>query len=120
MTRPPDRMRRVQRNDLARDQPIEQHADAGKMLLDRRRRHFAAQLLDIASHMHRLHILQPVNALRFAPLQERSGSAGVGLARVLVADVDGKKIDETLSRTFSRLSDEYRQKIGAAVWLYDL
>jgi hypothetical protein len=34
-----------------------------------------AQLLDIASNMHRLHIRQPVNALLFAPVQEGSGIA---------------------------------------------
>jgi hypothetical protein len=45
--------------------------------------------------MHRLHILQPVNPLRFAPVQEPSGSAGVGFARLLVADGDGEELEET-------------------------
>ena len=87
-------MRRVGRHHLACHQPIEQHADAGEMLLDRRRRHLAAQLLDIASNMHRLHVLQPTDPLPFAPVQKRGGSAAISNARVFVADVDGEEFNE--------------------------
>ena len=87
-------MRWVRRHHLPRHQPIEQHTDAGQVLLDGGRRHFLGELLDIGGDMHRLHVLQPVNPLPFAPVQKRSGSAAISFARVFVADVDGEEFEE--------------------------
>jgi integrase len=58
-----------------------------------------AQLRDVASNMRRLHILQPVNVLLLAPVQEGSGIASVGFARV-VADGDGEKFKEGREASF--------------------
>jgi hypothetical protein len=46
---------RIDRHDLADHKPIEQMADRGEALLNRRRRSRARQLLDIAGDVHRLH-----------------------------------------------------------------
>ena len=53
-----DGMRGIQRKDLAGDQPIEEHAQAGEVLFDRRRGPFPAQLLDVSGHVDRLQFAQ--------------------------------------------------------------
>ena len=40
-------MSRIGRDDLARDQPVEQHADGGEVLLDRRLLEILAERLDV-------------------------------------------------------------------------
>jgi hypothetical protein len=61
-------MRRVDRNHLAGDQPIEQHADTGEMLLDRRSRYTSAELLYISGDMDGLDFIERANPLRFRSL----------------------------------------------------
>ncbi len=46
-------MCRVGSDDLAGDQPIEEYADGGQVLLDSRFRADAAELLDITGDVHR-------------------------------------------------------------------
>ena len=57
-------------------QPVEQHADAGEVLLDGRRGAFPAQLLDIGGDMHRLHVGERVMPLLLAPAQEQRRRRG--------------------------------------------
>jgi hypothetical protein len=52
---PAHRRRRVDRYDLASDQPIEQMTDRGEPLLDARRRELARVGLDPGGDVHRLH-----------------------------------------------------------------
>jgi hypothetical protein len=44
------RMRRIDRDDLAGDQPVEQHADRGEVLLDRRLLKFLPEIGSIATN----------------------------------------------------------------------
>ncbi len=52
--RPAHRGSRVKRHDLAHDQPVEQVADGGELLLHRRRGTLTSLALDPRSHMQRL------------------------------------------------------------------
>jgi hypothetical protein len=62
---PPHGMREVDRHQIVGDQPVEEHANAGEMLVDRGRLNARAQLLDILSNVHWLDLIKrrddPVN-----------------------------------------------------------
>jgi hypothetical protein len=105
MLRPTHRMRRVDREDLADDEPIEQHADRGKVLFDGRPGRRALfhcriagvghlQRFDIRSDMERLDIDEPADAVLIEPGEERAHSSVTGHACVVVLDRGGEKIEE--------------------------
>ena len=56
-------MRRIGRDDLAGDEPVEQHADRGEVLLDGRLLEAFPEATDIGRDMHRLDIDQLVDIL---------------------------------------------------------
>ena len=102
---PAHRMRRVDREDLADDEPVEQHADRSQMLLDGRPcrgalpdgaiagiRHL--QRLQIGGDVKRLDIGELADAVLFEPGEERADGPVIGQARVVVLDLGGKKIEE--------------------------
>jgi hypothetical protein len=63
-------MRWVGGDDLAGDQPVEQHADGSQMLLDRRLRHGVLQVLDIGRYMQRFDVGDAANAMAVAPAEK--------------------------------------------------
>jgi hypothetical protein len=66
----------------------------GEMLLDRWRRHFPEELLDIGGYMHRLNAGEFANSLSFTPAQKIRRSSRVRCPRVAVADVNGEEFEE--------------------------
>ena len=64
---------RIDRHDLAHDQPVEQHPDAGEMLLDGGRRNPLQQLLDVGGDVDGLDVAQMGDAAGLAPGGEFSG-----------------------------------------------
>jgi hypothetical protein len=60
-------MRRIRGHDLARHQPVEQHADAVEMLLNGRSRAQLAQLLDVGRDVNWLHALDALDTPALAP-----------------------------------------------------
>ena len=86
-------MSRVDGNDLAGDQPIEEHADGGQVLLDGALGMRLAELLDVAGDMNRLDRFERQVAL-FTPIRKFRDGAEVRLARVPVPDVGGEKLPE--------------------------
>ena len=78
MTRPAHRRRRIHRHDLAGDQPVEQVADGGKMLLDCGSREIAALDLDPARHMQGLDLGQGSDAPTLAPGEKLAHRPRVG------------------------------------------
>ena len=67
------RMSRIGRDDLAGDQPVEQHADGGEVLLDRRLLEILAKRLDIGRDMQRLDIGDLADLVMVAPGEEPRG-----------------------------------------------
>ena len=108
MARPAHGVRRIGRHDLAGDQPVEEHADTGQVLLDRGRRPFRLQGLDVGGDMHRLHILQPAKTALLAPDEEGARRPGVGRPGVAVADIDGEELEEAPSGPLPRPRDQRR------------
>jgi len=92
--RPAHRAGRVDWHDLAGHQPIEQVTDRSEPLLDARRGQFACCLLDPGCDMHRLHGRDRRHADGRAPGQEFLSSAGIGPARVRVADIGGEEFEK--------------------------
>ena len=64
------RMGRVGREDLAGDQPVEQHADRSEVLLDRRLFKILPQALDIGGDVQRLDIGDLAEMVVVAPGEE--------------------------------------------------
>src|ERR1017187_8583927 len=106
MTRPPDGVRRVRRHHLPDDEPVEQHADTGQMLLDRGSRALALQQFDIRGHMYRLDAPERVNPLPFAPVQEVSRGPRISGPRIPVADVDSEVFEEAQRGSIPCTGDE--------------
>ncbi len=109
VARPAHGMRRIPGDDLARYQPVKEHANAGEMLLDGRSFAHLAQLLDIGRHMHRLHVLDARDASALGPAQERAGRLPIRRPSVSVADLDGEEFQKAPSGIFTGLRDERRK-----------
>jgi hypothetical protein len=92
-------VRRIHINDLANDEPVNEHADCSKAPLYRRFGKALAKALDVARDIHGLHVRQIVHttALR-AEFQNLTGRAVVRPPRVLVPDVRCEEIEESLGR----------------------
>jgi hypothetical protein len=55
---PAHRVCGIGRHDLAGDEPMEEHADGGQVLLDARLGQHGAELLDLAGDVDRLNVLK--------------------------------------------------------------
>ena len=88
------RMGRIGGDDLAGDQPVEQHADGGQVLLDGRLLEILAQRLDIGGDMQRLDIGDLADLVLVAPGEEPAAGPVIGRAGVLVADGRGEEFEE--------------------------
>jgi hypothetical protein len=84
MARPAHRSGRIDRHDLAGDEPVEQMTDRGEPLLDARGGQLARRQLDPRRDMHRLNGGDRWHADARAPAEEFIGRAGIGAARVRV------------------------------------
>ena len=87
---------RVGFEHLANHKPVEQHPQSCEVDLDRGRCQAGAQGLDVGRDVHRLDVLQVAEAVLFPPGGEGLHGAGIGPARVRVADVGGEELDEAL------------------------
>jgi hypothetical protein len=94
MLGPAYRMRRIDGEDLADDEPIEQHADRREVLFDRGFGGRRLQRLDIGGDMHGLDIGELADAVLLDPGEERAHGPVISHARVLVADVGRKEFQK--------------------------
>ena len=85
MIRPTHRASGVYGQDLADDEPVEEHPDSGEMELDGGRRHPGLQFFDVGGDVDRLDLAQ---------LGEAGCSPGVGFAGVRVTDMGGEELDD--------------------------
>jgi hypothetical protein len=95
-------MRRIRRDHSADDEPIEQHADRGEVLLDGRLFEFFSQPADIGRDVHRLDVGQLLDILApIAPGEEAPAGVKVRVTRVLVVDCDAEKFEEASHGLFA-------------------
>jgi hypothetical protein len=115
MLRAADRMCRVRRDDLAGDQPIEQHADCGEMLFHRRFLEPALHRLDIGSDVQRLDIGNAAELVLIAPGEESGDGPVIGHAGVFVADGGSEEFQEAPCRLVAGIGDDRGTMISAAM-----
>ena len=106
--RPPHRMGRIGRDDLASDQPVEQHANGGEVLLHRRLFKILAERFDIGGDMQRLDISDFTNGVMITPGEEPHDGVIVSRARVLVADRRGEEFEEAARGLLAGVGDHSR------------
>jgi len=102
------RVGRVHGQHLADDQPIEQHADGGEVLLDRRLGRRLLQHLDIGGDVHGLDIGQLTDAVLLDPAEEVAHGPVISDAGVLVADLGCKEFEEAPGCMVAGPSDQRR------------
>ena len=73
------RMSGIDRDHLADDEPVEQHADRSEVLLDGRLLKILAERPDVGRDMHRLDRDELIDAFGFAPGEEPPARAEIGL-----------------------------------------
>ena len=89
-------MGRINLNNVADDQPVEQHPERGEMLLDRWRRQFGLQILYESGDVKRLHAGKLVDVFLAAPGGEAPRRVKVCPARVIVVDLRREEFEHAL------------------------
>jgi hypothetical protein len=79
-------MRGVGCDNLAGDQPVEQHADGSQVLLHRGLLKVLAERLDIGGDVQRLDVGELAELMMLAPGEEPADRMQIGCSGVLVAD----------------------------------
>ncbi len=92
---PTYRMRRIDRDDLADDEPVKHHADRREMLLDGRLLEILAMRLDRGGDVQRLDIGDFADLVMVAPGDEPDAGVMIRHAGVLVANGGGEEFEET-------------------------
>jgi len=101
--------------DLAGDQPIDQHADGGQVLLDGRLLEILAERLNIGGDMQRLDVGDLADLMPVAPGEEPHDGMVISLPRVLVADGGGEEFQKAARGLVASLGDHARHHdVGVA------
>ena len=87
-------MGRVDFENLAGDEPVEEHPESGQVLLHRGGRHVPLQVLDEGGDVEGLDAGQLGQAVGFAPSGETAGRVQVGAAGVVVVDLRGEEFEK--------------------------
>ncbi len=95
-------------DDLAGDQPIDQHADRGEVLLDGWLLEVLTERLDIGGDMQRLDIGNFADLVLIDPGEEPHGGAVIGLPCVLVADGGGEEFQKAARGLFAGVGNHAR------------
>ena len=108
----PDRTRGVEGQDLADDEPVEEHPERSEVLLDARRRERPGELLDVGRDHHGLELAQG-EASVLAPLGEAAHGREVGEARVPVPEVGGEELPEAPLRVLGGGEERRRRRVAS-------
>jgi hypothetical protein len=100
--------------DGAGDEPIEQHADRGEVLLDGRLRHSVLERLYIGGDVERLDIDQRDDPGGIEPSEEVRDRPVIGHPGVLVPDGGSKEFQEAADRGVAGAGDRRRHDQAAA------
>jgi hypothetical protein len=111
---PAHRVRRIDGEDLADDQPVEQHADRGQVLFHRGLRGRHLKRLYIGGDVNRLDIVELANAVLLDPGEEVAHGPVIGHPGVFVADLGGEKLNEASRRVIADIGDNRRHSERAA------
>ena len=114
MLRAADGVSGIGGDNLAGDQPVEQHADGSQVLLDRRLRHRRLQVLDIGRDVERLDIGDLANAVPFAPSEKLADRPVVGQPGVLVPDGRCEELQEPARCGIAGVRDHARHHDAVA------
>ena len=87
---------RVHVQDVTGHQPVEEHAQRGQVLLHGGRGKLPLQVLDEGGDVDGLDAGELVDATAGAPVREAAGGVQVRLARVVVIDLGGEKLQDAL------------------------
>ena len=87
-------MGRVDFENLAGDEPVEEHPERGQVLFHRGRRHLPLQVLDEGGDMEGLDAGQLGQAVGFAPGGKTAGGVQIGAAGVVVVDLRGEEFEK--------------------------
>ena len=114
------RMRRIGGDHLAGDEPVEQHADRGEVLLDGRFLEVLAEAADVSRDVHRFDVDELLDILApIAPGEEAPAGMQVRVARVLVVDRDGEELQKPAHRVFAGRGDDRRHDRSGRVSGFD-
>ena len=83
----------IEGEDLADDEPVEEHAQRGQVLLDARSGKRARELLDVGGDHHGLHLVER-EATTLAPVGEAPDGSEVGEPGIGIADMGGEELPE--------------------------
>jgi hypothetical protein len=108
------RMRRVDSEDLADDQPVEQHANGRKVLLHRRLGGRRLQRLDIGRDVDRLDIGEFADLVLLDPGKKVAHGPVIGHAGIFVSDLCGEEFEEAAGRMIPDIRDHCRHRERAA------
>ena len=97
-----DGMGRVDFENLAGDEPVEEHSKGGQVLLHRGRGHPALQVLDEGGDVKGLDAGQLGQAVGVAPVGKAAGRIQIGSAGVVVVDLRGEEFEKTPRRPGGR------------------
>ena len=109
MRRAAHRGRRINRHDLAVDQPVKQVADGGEPELGGRRLVRLGLLLDPGGDVQRPHVAERGDASGLAPVEKVLHGRQVGAPGMTVADVGGEEFQEPLAGIAIGRGDDRRQ-----------
>ena len=112
MLRLAHRMGGIRSDEVPDNEPAEQHADRGEVLLDARLFEAVAHRLDVGRDVHRLDVDKLLEAARVAPGKEAPARPVVGFARVGVLYGDREELQEA---TRSPVADRSAAQAPAAV-----
>ena len=101
-------------DDLADDQPVEQHADRGEVLLDGRLLKILAERTDIGRDVHGLDRHELIEAPGVAPGEEAPAGVEIGRAGIRVLDRDGEEFEEAARSTGASRGDDRRHDLIVA------
>src|SRR4051794_28454426 len=107
-------MRRIDREHLADNEPIEQYAHGSKVLFDDRLGGGLLQRLDVGRDVQWLDLDQLGDATLFEPGEERAAGPVIGYAGILVADRRGEEFEEATGGMIAGTGDRCRDDDGAA------
>jgi hypothetical protein len=107
-----DRMSGIGGDDLAGDQPVEQHADGGEELFHGRLLEAALHRFDVGGDVQRLDVGELAEPVMLAPGEEPVDRMEVGRPRVPVADGGGEELQEALRGGIAGVGDDRRHDDG--------